>query len=364
MMIHTTLFRFAKPLLFATLAVLSMASIPSLSSADTINFNNGSLGNTGSTTFTDGVTGLTVHGYYLDGASWAGANLFRRDVIGDRGLGVCNPFEASANGGDCPSNNGDINELDNRGQTEIIALELPAGYRWVSVAVSSLDTNNGTEPERGILYANPDDSFGTTPGTIGTNVIQNLTGTGSGTGAEQTINIPQSYETSPYLVFEPYDHANSGNNANNDYLVWKATIEPLELDGRMTGGGSVFTYDGMRVTHGFEIHCNLAEPNNIEVNWAHHAFHMLSLNHAVCTEDPAIDQKPRTAPFDTFEGDGTGRLDGVDGATINFIFVDGGEPGKVHDTASIVIRNSLGDVVLTVSGLLEKGNHQAHPNNK
>ena len=351
----------------AGMVALCTFTVPCLSSAVTIDFNSGSTGNTGSPTFTDATTGLTVHGYYLDASSWADANLFRRDEIGDRGLGICNPLEASAGGGDCAAGNGDVNELDNLDQTEIMALELPAGYRWVSVAVSSLDTNDGdgNGPERGILYANPDDNFGTTPGAIGAIVIQNLTGSGNGTDAEQTINIPPANGTSPFLVFEPYDFTNSGNDATNDYLVWSATIEPIEeIDGRMTGGGSVFTADGMRVTHGFEIHCNRAEPNNIEVNWPDHKFHLLSLNHAVCTDDPDIHQLPRTAPFDTFEGDGTGRLDGVDGATINFVFVDGGEPGKVHDTAYIVIRNSEGDVVLTVSGLLEQGNQQAHPNNK
>ena len=112
-----------------------------------------------------------------------------------------------------------------------------------------------------------------------------------------------------------------------------------------------------------EIHCNLAEPNNIQVNWPDNGFHLTSLDHAVCTEDPAIDQKPRTAPFDTFTGDGTGRLNGVDGATINFVFVDAGEPGT-NDTADIVIRDSGGSVVMTVSGNLTKGNQQTHPNNK
>ncbi len=317
------------------IAALSLFAVPCLSNALTLIDFSGPPGDTGSPTFTDATTGLTVHGYYLDGGGWADANLFRRNSTGDRGLGVCNPDEAP-----CAADDGDVNELDNADQTEIITLALPAGYRWVSVAVSSLDTNGGgsNEPERGILYANPDASFGTTPGAIGATVIQNLKGTGTGTGAEQTIGIPQANETAPYLVFEPYDPY---GGTNNDYLVWSATIEPLvELDGRMTGGGSVFTADGMRVTHGFEIHCNRAEPNNIEVNWPDNAFHMLSLDHAVCTEDPAINQLPRTAPFDTFEGDGTGRLNGVDGATIHFVFVDGGEPGKVHDTASIVIRTA------------------------
>jgi len=54
--------------------------------------------------------------------------------------------------------------------------------------------------------------------------------------------------------------------------------------GRMTGGGSVFVgSDNMRVTHGFEIHCGSDKnpggpgPNNLEVNWPDHQFHMKTL---------------------------------------------------------------------------------------
>ena len=66
----------------------------------------------------------------------------------------------------------------------------------------------------------------------------------------------------------------------------------------MTGGGSVFTTDGERVTHGFEIHCDLREPNNIEVNWApKNNFHLTELTGALCTDSPAIDQNPPNAPF-------------------------------------------------------------------
>jgi len=39
----------------------------------------------------------------------------------------------------------------------------------------------------------------------------------------------------------------------------------LVAQGRMTGGGSIFTDTGMRVTHGFELHCDATrEPNNLE----------------------------------------------------------------------------------------------------
>jgi hypothetical protein len=69
--------------------------------------------------------------------------------------------------------------------------------------------------------------------------------------------------------------------------------------GRMTGGGSVVVAsenmavhtsggtDAFRVTHGFEIHCGSDSnhagppPNNLEVNWPGHHFHMdnLTLGH-------------------------------------------------------------------------------------
>jgi len=130
--------------------------------------------------------------------------------------------------------------------------------------------------------------------------------------------------------------------------------------GRMTGGGSVFMIDGARVTRGFEIHCDLREPNNIEVNWpGGNNFHMTSLTAAVCTDDPAIIQAPPAAPFDTFTGDGTGKLNGEPGATIHFVFVDAGEPGK-NDAALIQIWDSAGNLVLEVSGFIDVGNLQAH----
>lgn len=130
--------------------------------------------------------------------------------------------------------------------------------------------------------------------------------------------------------------------------------------GRMTGGGSVFTTAKNRVTHGFELHCDVAvQPNNLEVNWDGNSFHMETLTSAVCTDDPAIQpQQPKTS-FDTYTGGGTGRLNGVSGATATWVFTDAGEPGK-NDRASIVIKNNLGVTVLTVSGNLDKGNQQAH----
>ena len=146
-------------------------------------------------------------------------------------------------------------------------------------------------------------------------------------------------------------------------LAWTvATLSvPKEIQpskGRMTGGGSVFK-GNVRVTHGFEIHCDLKKPNNIEVNWPGNKFHMKDLTSAVCTDDPGIDPKPPKAPFDTFTGTGNGKLNGVNGAKIEFVFTDAGEPGT-KDRATMKIWDKSNKLVLDVSGFLYKGNHQAH----
>jgi hypothetical protein len=128
----------------------------------------------------------------------------------------------------------------------------------------------------------------------------------------------------------------------------------------MTGGGSVFTSEGQRVTHGFELHCDEeVGPNRLEVNWGGNHFHLEDLTSAVCTDDPSIEPPPPAAPFDTYVGVGTGRCNGVPGATITFTFTDAGEPGTA-DTATIEITGCPDGGGITVSDNLKKGNHQAH----
>ncbi len=149
--------------------------------------------------------------------------------------------------------------------------------------------------------------------------------------------------------------------------------------GRMTGGGSVFVAsenitvhmnggtDAFRVTHGFEIHCGSdanhagPPPNNLEVNWPGHQFHMDNLTLGHCGCNPILlPPNPPTAGFNEFVGAGTGKLDGVDGASISFIFTDQGEPG-IHDTESMTIMDHSGSAVLSFGTTnLTFGNHQAH----
>jgi hypothetical protein len=178
----------------------------------------------------------------------------------------------------------------------------------------------------------------------------------------------------PNSTFEPGDDRVSITLGPGDSISCTFTNE---LGGRrMTGGGSIFPGNdrsGLRITHGFELHCNhLDLPNRLEINWAGTAtrqsqFHLETLTSAVCTDDPNIDQKPpKKSNFDTFTGTGVGRYNGVSGYTINFIFVDAGEPGgnvgnTPHDTAFYWILDSGGNTVLgPVFGELQQGNHQAH----
>lgn len=141
-------------------------------------------------------------------------------------------------------------------------------------------------------------------------------------------------------------------------------LPPGGLPGRMTGGGSVFTSDGKRVTHGLVVHCMPGQKKGqdvLQVNWEEgNRFHLETMMSASCSDDPTITPDPPAAGFDTYIGTGTGRYNSVAGATVEWTFTDAGEPGT-EDTARIAIKDASGSTVLTVSGRLNRGNHQAHP---
>jgi hypothetical protein len=142
----------------------------------------------------------------------------------------------------------------------------------------------------------------------------------------------------------------------------------------MTGGGSIFStlYGGQpRITHGFELRCNLSRNSNLQVNdhavggWS---FHLEELTAAICIDDPAITPNPPDASFDTFVGEGVGRCKNVGGqeraCVIRFTFTDGGEVGGcIRDTAIIEVRDFDDLPLISVSdGYVNCGNHQAHSN--
>jgi SdrD B-like domain len=147
---------------------------------------------------------------------------------------------------------------------------------------------------------------------------------------------------------------------------------------RMTGGGSIFLPEGgvpgagIRVTHGFELHCTIDANNHLEINWDKSHFHLQALTSIICLDDPNINPPPPPSTNglgDTMIGVGTGRFTGTFNgvsyknatATVEFTFTDAGEPGT-SDTASYritvngtVVLDTLGSINLTF------GNHQVHP---
>ncbi len=141
-----------------------------------------------------------------------------------------------------------------------------------------------------------------------------------------------------------------------------ADIPPTVNKRRMTGGGK-FTDGNKVVTHGFVLHCNVARtPNNLQINWSGNKFHLDNLTSASCSDNPSIDAGKPVTNFDTIKGKGTGQLNGIPGATAQWLFTDAGEPGE-YDTASVIIKDNNGNVILNISETdLIKGNHQAHPN--
>ena len=135
---------------------------------------------------------------------------------------------------------------------------------------------------------------------------------------------------------------------------------PGNQSGRMTGGGEVLSKRGVKITHGFELRCPAVKgPNRLQVNWEGNRFHLASLSRIVCTDSADWEEENPEAGFDTYRGTGTGRLNGVDGATITFKFGDAGEPG-VDDPFEIAIYDKSGVRVVSADTTLVHGNHQAH----
>ena len=142
--------------------------------------------------------------------------------------------------------------------------------------------------------------------------------------------------------------------------------------GRMTGGGNQIRIDGVRVTRGLTLHCDITLSNNLEINWSGgNKWHLEkeSLESVSCIDDPAYDPVPPDAPFDTFIARAIGSLNGTPGSIIDFKFIDDGEPGRTDEAHFTVYAAGAGPgqvaagdevVALEVGGQLDGGNLQAH----
>ena len=195
-------------------------------------------------------------------------------------------------------------------------------------------------------------------------------------GPAVTVTVTEAVPTGYSASYQVWDlNGQTGPGAGNSasglvggataptgsLVVFTNTEVPALENGRFTGGLRLDDSTVGRITGGLTIHCDLMLSNNLEVNWRGGRFHMTEhLTTVECSDDPAIEQRPPKAPIDTLIGTGTGRYNGVDGATIAFTLVDAGEPGR-NDKARLLIVDVNGTTQLDVYGHLSSGgNLQAH----
>lgn len=150
-------------------------------------------------------------------------------------------------------------------------------------------------------------------------------------------------------------------DVKGDVIYEKKSI--TVLSGSMTGGGALIAQDRSRVAQGFEMHCASGiQPNNLQLNGGKgKRFKLDTLTYAKCSDTKGVGEDKPVAGFDTIKGKGVGQFNGQPGATVEFEFVDAGEPG-FNDSGYIRVFDASGQIVMEASGVLNNGNYQAHPN--
>lgn len=184
------------------------------------------------------------------------------------------------------------------------------------------------------------------------------------TAAAETVSVPPT-AVGPLAGTITVTLASATLTSSGSTVPIVFTLNPSPLvctpaTGRFTGGGKDVEVGGLSITQGLELDCDLAQPDNLEINWAGHHFHLETLQSATCLliGNPA----PPVAPINEMIGSGVGRYDGMDGYTVSFTLIDNGEPGR-SDMIGLLIYQTTepSNVVLSLPlQLLTKGNLQAH----
>ena len=140
---------------------------------------------------------------------------------------------------------------------------------------------------------------------------------------------------------------------------------PPLCDGRFTGGGFQINANDVKVTRGFELHCDALLSNNFEVNWKDasgnaHNFHTDKNPEVAECSKPVLPNPPDAGVSRIVILNQPGSLDGADGHTITIVLEDHGEPGT-EDRAYIAI-DTIGITNGSVASpaLIDGGNVQAH----
>ena len=174
------------------------------------------------------IGGVKADAFYTSGTNYLTTNtvLWERDLTNDHGIGVWSNGEP-----DPIANGGDVNEISNQLNADVIRLTKAAGQTWTSLWVSSLDSGGSGSAETGTLYwsnsATPNLSTLTTKftfhyGDFGPNVEE---------GDVLSLG-PTGFDASAQYVF--FVAGPNAAGTNNDYLLWKATTGAATLTNTAT----------------------------------------------------------------------------------------------------------------------------------
>lgn len=134
--------------------------------------------------------------------------------------------------------------------------------------------------------------------------------------------------------------------------------------GYMKLGGGQIAATGVR--HWFHLGCSPVSRSTLErlnVRWGNNSFHLEEMLTATCTKESSNTRNRGKGAFNTHIGTGTGRVSNTPGVyTVEWRFFDGGDRNR--DTATIIIRNLAGAIVVNASGPLSNGDQQAFEKNR
>lgn len=228
--------RSLRPAVICALAV-TVSFHPLASPADVLDFDFSLAGGSNPLPSEVVVDSVAAHAFYVKSGQYHDAALWKRDEKGEHGLGICSePIKS------CQSGGGDVNEISNQKNDEVLRLTLPDGLRWSALWVSSLDAGGSGKNETGTLYW----SSLPTPDLKAPGIASfqfDYDAIAPATEADLTPLLPGSFDaTAKYLFFR------AGSNVkgkNNDYLVWGGTVtevpEPSSIVVLIIGGAALGT---------------------------------------------------------------------------------------------------------------------------
>ena len=158
--------------------------------------------------------GVTAHGFVIEGGTYHDARLWKRNERHDHGVGICSEGKDA-----CIHGGGDVNEISNQMNLEVLRLTLPTGKKWTGLWVSSLDAGGSGSDETGTLFwsslEKPD--LSRLSATSFTFKHSDLGATDQG-NLFAVPGFPPRFDASATYLFFRAGVNPDGND--NDYLVW------------------------------------------------------------------------------------------------------------------------------------------------